>query len=201
MLDTRVEGRTKQVDMSDAVLNDTARKIINDKQFNWAVGELKKPVKWKLIGNQVLMGSLNIYFSNKGELYNDGWDDYPYQQQKFMKEISRIPNCVFVTGDFHSSFYLQNMYKGKVASNEIVVPSISSANYDEDFGLDSAKVYTQRYIKGNKNLRYVNLIDHGYLVLDINASRIVPVFKHVNSVITKAFKLSEVILPVISSKR
>lgn len=201
MLDTRVEGRTKQVDMSDAILKDTSRKIINDKQFNWAIGELRKPVKWKLLGNQVLMGSLNIYFSNKGELYNDGWDDYPYQQQKFMKEISQIPNCVFITGDFHSSFYLQNMYNKKVASNEIVVPSISSANYDEDFGLDSAKVYTQRYIKGNKNLGYVNLIDHGYLVLDINATRIAPVFKYVSTVIHKTFEPTEVALPEILSNK
>jgi alkaline phosphatase D len=197
MLDTRTEGRNKQVSMNEKSVNDTSRKIINQKHYNWVVNELQKPVKWKLIGNQVLMGSLNIFFSKVSQKYDDGWDDYPYQQQKLMKVVNEIPNILFLTGDFHSSFYLQNIYKGKFASNEIVVPSITSANYDEDLGLDSAKIYTKWYTNANTNLKYVNLIDHGYLVLDINEKRIKPMFKFVDNVIKPEFNWMQVELKSI----
>jgi alkaline phosphatase D len=196
MLDTRVEGRDKQVGTNEKAYKDTTRKIIDQPQFSWLEQELGKPFKWKIIGNQVLFGSMEIFFSPKGELYTDGWDDYPYQKNRLGKYISKLNNVVFVTGDFHSSFALKNMLGRQQVAMEYVVPSISSANYDEDMGLDSAMTYTERYRKANKNLLYVNLVDHGYMVLDINENQAKGIFKYVNTVTGKEYtQQKDVVIP------
>lgn len=197
MLDTRVEGRNKQVTVGSDEWKDTSRRIMDNEQFNWLKQELAVPCRWKILGNQVLFGSMSIYFSPKGELYNDGWDDYPHQKEKLARYISAIKNVVFVTGDFHSSFALKNMYGNQQVAMELVVPSISAANYDEDFNsLDSARIYTQRYQKGNPNLLYVNLVDHGYMVLDINGDKAKSIFKYVDGVRGKTYTpLKPVVIP------
>lgn len=191
MLDTRVEGRKQQVQENDPAFADTARTMIDQLQFSWLSNELDKPVKWKIIGNQILFGELNIFFSKRAELYTDGWEDYPTQRQKLLQKISKSGNVIFATGDFHSSFVLKNNMNGKAVANEIVVPSITSANYDEDLNLDSAKVYTGWYKKANPNLDFVNLVDHGYVVIDFTAQAAAVVFKYVSKVDDKKFTVTE----------
>jgi alkaline phosphatase D len=191
MLDTRVEGRKQQVSTNDPAFADTSRTIIDKTQLAWLDMELDKPVKWKIIGNQVLFGELKIFFSRHSELYTDGWEDYPYERNKLLSKISKIPNVFFMTGDFHSSFVLENQLNGKTVANEIVVPSITSANYDEDFGSDSAEVYTVWYTENNRNLDYVNLVDHGYVVLNITPKKLVSQFIFVNAVDKKEFTIQK----------
>lgn len=189
MLDTRVHGRTIQVSgVNDPHYNDADRKIIDDEQMQWLKQELQKETQWRFIGNQVLLGSMNVFFSKKGELYMDGWDGYPVQRNNLMELLSTLKNVVVVTGDFHSSFILDNLYKNKKVATEFVVPSISSANYDEDFGIDSAKVYQDWYLNGNKNLKACDLINHGYTRFVITKDLVQSNYIFVETVTTKEFK-------------
>ncbi|HYG49913.1 MAG TPA: alkaline phosphatase D family protein [Flavobacteriales bacterium] len=191
MLDTRVEGRKLQVYTNDPAFADTSRTMIDRAQFNWLSDELNKPVKWKIIGNQVLFGSLKVFFSNYAQVYIDGWEDYPFQRNKLLAKIATSGNVLFATGDFHSSFVLKSEFKNKTVANEIVVPSITSANYDEDLGADSAGIYTSWYSRANPNLGFVNLVDHGYVVMDITAASTVVVFNYVNRLDSKTFTVSQ----------
>ena len=47
------------------------------------------------------------------------------------------------------------------------MPSITSANYDEDMSRDSALVY-QKWYESKNDLSFCNLTDHGYFILKIN---------------------------------
>jgi len=50
---------------------------------------------------------------------------------------------------------------------EFGTPSVSSSNWDEFYPLDTAKLGEQLYQKFNPHLKYVNGIDHGYVVLTL----------------------------------
>ena len=62
-------------------------------------------------------------------------------------------------------------YNSKTSSGALAVefgtPSISSSNWDEFYPLDTAKLGEQLYQKFNPHLKYVNGIDHGYVILTV----------------------------------
>ncbi|OBQ55876.1 alkaline phosphatase D family protein [Tamlana sp. s12] len=74
MLDTRVIGRDKQLNITDyytatgfdalvfqAALSDTSRSLLGAEQLNWVVNEIQSNnAKWQVLGQQVLMGNMYI---------------------------------------------------------------------------------------------------------------------------------------------
>jgi len=171
MIDTRTDGRSKQPE--DVYLNDldSSRHIMNRGQMIWLKTELNKKHTWNVIGNQILFSNLTVFFSSTGQLYDDGWSGYKRDQMELSEMIKDMKNNIFVTGDFHSSFAINNKRIhdcNMIGFHEFVVPSITSANYDEDYGKDSALIYSKWYQERNENIGYVNLIDHGYFVLELS---------------------------------
>lgn len=111
---------------------------------------------------------------------------------------NNIDNTIFVTGDFHSTFafdiadtvvdeansyapvsnYNPNTGAGSVAV-EFATPSITSANFDENTDLLTATIFQSQVNaplpaafggnNPNPHLKYADLIQHGYFVLDITA--------------------------------
>jgi alkaline phosphatase D len=69
MIDTRLEGRNKQIEevgpsasqaAKDAI-NDPNRKIMSATQFGWLTGNLtSSQARWKLVGNQVIYSPVNV---------------------------------------------------------------------------------------------------------------------------------------------
>lgn len=176
MLDTRVEGRDEQIYNEQQFLADTSRKIISNEQFNWLSENMNDEHLWNIIGNQVMFSNTKVFFSGShGELYNDGWAAYPGQQKRLMNELVKHANTVIVSGDFHSAFVLPfSWYNAQLHKigffTEFVVPSISAGNYDEDMGTDSARIYESYYQRANKELRFVDLMRHGYLKLTVGSN-------------------------------
>ncbi len=110
---------------------------------------------------------------------------------------NNIDNTVFVTGDFHSTFafdvadtVVDQMNFWAPVSNydpstgagsaavEFAAPSITSANFDENTTMAQAQFF-QALINGtlppplppnnpNPHLKYTDLIQHGYFVLDLS---------------------------------
>ncbi len=74
MLDTRIIGRSKQLNLTDYftpngldfnafanALNDTSRSLLGNTQRDWLVNELNgSPAKWQVLGQQILMGKMNV---------------------------------------------------------------------------------------------------------------------------------------------
>ena len=127
----------------------------------------------------------------------DIWDGYPAERDliiDYLKE-NNIHNTVILTGDFHCSVafdvtkrpsifspgapesitYTPETGEGSVAV-EFTTPSITSANFDENIGLLASSFLEFQVNKplatpGNPNpnphMKYVDLDQHGYLILDV----------------------------------
>ncbi len=192
ILDTRIAGRTKQVDSeSDAGYNDSARTILGKDQYSWLMNKLTdKTTRWKIIGNQVPFGPMyQPDMKGSSDKYMDGWDGYPFERKKLIKAIARlkIKNVVWLTGDYHCSFALENDIDGTVTTDdnvsvEFVVTSITSANDDEWLSLDSAKTGRQYYLDFNPHCKYVNNIDNGYVVVKVENTQITTHFYYAETV-------------------
>jgi alkaline phosphatase D len=118
LLDTRLEGREKQIkDVKDAQLYAENRTILGNKQREWFLNELKNSqAQWKIIGNQVIFAEFNIGWASAAiqgytpeqleSRFLDIWDGYPAERTKIIDFIknNQINNVVFLTGDFHTTF-------------------------------------------------------------------------------------------------
>lgn len=117
MLDTRLEGRDKQLSsITDTSLNDTARTMLGAGQRNWLLNELSTSTgRWRVFGNQVIFAQMQLGWagpaigmsSNKVEsMFLDIWDGYPAERQRVITHLDTadIDNSIFITGDFHCSF-------------------------------------------------------------------------------------------------
>ena len=122
-------------------------------------------------------------------LFLDIWDGYPAEREELVTfmDSNNIEDNVILTGDFHSTFgfdvaldptdssaYNPQTGAGAVAV-EFATPSISAANFDENLGSVQAAQQLQGSINaslpfiGNPNphMKTVDLIQHGYYILDI----------------------------------
>lgn len=190
ILDTRIDGRTVQVDSVTSVnFLDTNRTILGKEQYIWLTKKLNNNAVWNIVGNQVPFGPMYQPDKVKGALYMDGWDGYPYEREKLIKYLEKIhlKNLIIVTGDYHSSFAMETDLKGTkdVQDNvavEFVVTSITSANDDEYEKSEIVKENKELYLKYNPHIKYCNNTDHGYLVLNVSKDEIIAEFIYANTI-------------------
>jgi len=117
MLDTRLEGREKQIkSIEDTALYALDRTILGSAQKAWFFDQLNNSTaKWKIVGQQVIFSEFNIgwaeqvtgaTFAQTESTFLDIWDGYPAERQQVVNFIdtNNIDNVVLLTGDFHSSF-------------------------------------------------------------------------------------------------
>jgi len=195
MLDTRIAGRTAQVDsMTDPHFMDEDRTIIGQQQFNWLSQQLSTDAKWNIIGNQVPFGPMYVDSSATAkEAYMDGWDGYPVERKKVVDWLAQNNkgNTVWVTGDFHASFAIENDLTGTGATNdnvsvEFVVTSITSANNNEyEKNPNKLEAISRFYRDTNPHIKYLNQEDHGYLVLEISDNEILAKYYYAESIKTR----------------
>ena len=131
-------------------------------------------------------------------IFLDIWDGYPAERAELINFIDEqaIEDVVIITGDVHCSFaydislrpssmsaesgevtYDSISGEGSVAV-EFVTPGITSANYDENIGLMQAQLFQYQMnkplpngVNPNPHMKYVDLIRHGYLILDLTPER------------------------------
>lgn len=170
MIDTRLEGRDQQ---TATVNNDTNRTILGHAQLNWLRNELSNATaRWKLIGNQVMMGSLRL---GSVVLNTDQWDGYPAERTKVLSHIAQnnINNVVVLTGDIHTSWandlplhsssYNPQTGAGSVAV-EFVATSVTSTGFPFSVPLSLIQ-------NSNPHVKFADLTQKGYVVVDLNDQR------------------------------
>lgn len=172
MLDTRLAGRDAQV--TDAVeVNRKERTLLGQEQESWLYNSLKQAqkdgVKWKILGQQVMMAQLNIA---NYPLNHDQWDGYPAARERLFAcvEKENIDNWVVLTGDIHSSWAMhlhkdpENINNTKPLGVELVTPGVSSAGITH---YPSAKVLATSTEAIMPHLEFVDFYYRGYVLLDI----------------------------------
>ena len=152
--------------------------MLGKEQLDWFESQLKNSKAiWKIIGNQVIFSRVDESFSENAKS-TDTWNGYPVERRKIVDFIfqKKINDILFLTGDTHASWAYEatldlKKYNAKnstgVFAVEFGTPSVSSGNWDERYSLDTARFGEQLYQKYNPHLKYVNGVDHGYMLLTL----------------------------------
>lgn len=177
LLDTRIWGRQMQAsDEMTAMLPD--RQILGADQERWFFDQMTTSrARWKIVGQQVMMGQLSAAV---GLIFGDQWDGYAAARTRFLTLLRsmRLTDVVVLTGDIHSSWAIElaenpadaaayDPATGRGAlAVEFVTPSITSPGLPAALSsaLDSL-LQMARYIK------YADGDRHGYIILDVTPER------------------------------
>lgn len=181
MLDTRLHGRDEQSGTSGSTVTSTSRQLLGTDQFTWLGERLDSSnAQWKILTQQVMIAPLKVF----GQAVNgDQWDGYPAERDRVLNYIlnHNISNVVAITGDIHSSWandlpstsYNSSTGAGS-AGVEFVTPSVTSPGINIPLGASAIKA-------SNPHIKYADLSQHGFLILDINRQRTQSDWYYVNT--------------------
>lgn len=189
LLDTRLEGRSEQVALNDqAGLQDPNRTILGNAQMQWFQSQLSSSnATWKIVGQQVMIAPLKV----AGIIVNaDQWDGYQADRDRIINYVldSNVQNVVFLTGDIHSSWASDIPGPGYNAATgagsafvEYVTTSITSGS--SPVPLDPRPF--------NPHIKFAELTQRGYFILDIDAGRAQADWVFVSSITDASFTESD----------
>jgi alkaline phosphatase D len=171
LLDTRLHGRDIQAGTSGEVVESDARELLGSDQRVWMTDELiKSTAQWKIIGQQVMMAPFG---APETAINGDQWDGYPAERERFFKIITdnELDNVVVLTGDIHTSWandlptedYIFLTGEGSVGV-EFITPSVTSPGLPISAGVQAIQVL-------NPHMKYIELQQHGFVLLDVNEQR------------------------------
>ena len=179
VLDSRLWARDEQ-DLGQT--NNSNHHLLGNDQFNWLENQLSdNSTQWKIVCQQVMMAPLEIF----GAAVNaDQWDGYNSERNRFINylENNNIENPVILTGDIHTSWV--NNVPGNntnTAAVEFVVTSVTSPGLDViEVALGQLPQWLLNLFGGvvpdviksfNSHMEYVNIEDHGYMLLTVNQQK------------------------------
>ncbi|GGE78113.1 hypothetical protein GCM10011533_33090 [Streptosporangium jomthongense] len=192
MLDTRVVGRDQQTN-SPVTARDRNRSLLGDDQQAWLFDQLElsqsRGAQWHLIGQQVMLAPLtlgglpdmpNLDLGGGAQVNYDQWDGYETSRRALLGRIEAmgLNNTVVLTGDIHSSWamdlsldpgnaFVYDRFTGSGSLGvEFVTPAVTSPAAPTKGLSDIAKAYL---IPANPHLKWLDLFNRGYMVLDITA--------------------------------
>lgn len=193
MLDLRGQ-RDERVEPGDPALDDDARTILGD-QAGWlADGLAASTARWKLVGNPVMIAPMLMPPRPRGEELalkattdpmtwgaaepnTDTWDGYPRERRRLLERLAdaEVDDVVFLSGDVHTAWANEVELDGRPVATEVVCSSVTSNNVDDFMGTRSRTVslaMEEAIMRTNPHVRFVNLDDHGFCVLDLTADRV-----------------------------
>lgn len=185
MLDERMAGRKAPLTQPSEV--DSSQTMLGEEQLEWfQKGLSKSKAIWKIIGNQVIFSHLDITDLREPGANMDAWDGYAIERDGISNYINqnRVDNVVFVTGDTHCSWAF-DVPNTQGQAIEIATPSISSGNWDESRAVEEVKQAEVVLQMKNEHLKYVNLRDHGYLLVHLSKERAEAKWMYIDDVKSK----------------
>jgi alkaline phosphatase D len=171
MLDTRLEGRSEQVAATSPDVNSSTRSMLGSAQYTWLTNELSNSTaRWNVLGQQVMMAPLKVF----GAIVNaDQWDGYAYERDQLYNHIlgNSIQNVVVLTGDIHTAWANDLPgagYNSSTGANsvgaEFVVTSVTSPGF-------SFPVPPSLIQASNGHMKWLDLTQKGFMILDLNKTR------------------------------
>jgi alkaline phosphatase D len=184
MLDTRLAGRDEQVSgTDDEGAEDPTRTLLGEEQEGWLFDALTRSqedgIVWRVVGQQIVLSPLG---SASGEFNPDSWDGYRESRRRLLGHIeaSSIEDVIFLTGDVHSTWGIDvppptgsdETYDPKSGAGaravELVAPAVSS----RPLGWNPAAVeFFEDAADRYPYVRYMNLENNGYGILDLDFER------------------------------
>jgi alkaline phosphatase D len=196
MLETRLAGRDRPCAGDAECSADPARSLLGAEQERWLRERLsaskREGVAWRLLGQQVLFGQVRT--AEGGIWMPDTWGGFPAARERVLAHLREhaIDNVVVLSGDVHSSWALElasdpfdpGVYdpatgRGSLAV-ELVCPAVSSAPPVRDRADATEREAGSR--ERLPHLRYVDLWQRGYGLLDLDRRRARAEWWHVDGV-------------------
>lgn len=186
MLDTRLHGRSRQVEdrSNRAALDAADRTILGADQQAWLAEQLRLSVRqgsaWHLIGQQLMFAQL---IAEDGLPLNpDQWDGYTASRNAIFDQLEAegIDDMVVLTGDIHTAWgmdvardpagggYDPASGRGSLAV-EFVTTSVTSPGPQGTVA--ELRQREAMAMRDRAHIHYVNLREHGYLLLDLDDER------------------------------
>ena len=177
MLDTRLQGRDIQ---NGTNIVTEAHTMLGKVQRERFLAELSaSTAQWKLIGQQMTFAPIKLVplpEAQGGTYFNsDAWDGYRFDRNAVMKHLgdNAIRNVVFLSGDTHvvTAFDVPvepsdpRLYNPATGAGSLAVEFSNS-------GVANVGVINEAQMANNPHLKYANLAERGYLLLDITAARV-----------------------------
>ena len=177
MLDTRLAARAVQNGTSIVSEEQT---ILGKSQRDWLLGELSRSTaKWKVIGQQMTFAPLKILplpEEQGGTFVNeDAWDGYRFDRNAVLEHIeaNTIGNVVFLSGDTHvvTAFDVPREPSDPTRYNPLTGEGSLAVEFSNN-GVANAGIIGEFFQVNNPHLKYADLLNQGYLLLDVNAERV-----------------------------
>ena len=188
---------------------DPARQMLGAEQESWLAARLRSSTaKWKLVGQGVMFAQLKavpgVVAEGGGTFINpDQWDGYqPARDRLFdiLKGNASAPavgNVVILTGDIHTSWAAdlsQDPNNRDVAAGgydpdtgagsravELVATSVTSPG-----AIDPEGAATAALRLANPHFKYIDLERRGYMLIDVDATRVVSEWWYVDTVASRS---------------
>jgi alkaline phosphatase D len=202
LLDTRLEGRDERVDAKDhAGAEDPARSLLGADQTAWLLERLSASkqagTRWRVIGQQVVFSPLRGLF---GEFNPDSWDGFRANRREILDHLEResIGDVVILSGDVHSAWALDvpdpagdpsgpgsfgPVGEQSFGAVELVAPAVSSPPFGTYPG---ARELVEKSAPTLPHIRYSNIDENGFLLLDLTEERVEAEFWFSDSVKTRS---------------
>lgn len=196
LLDLR-SFRSQQARIGSGSVDDPERTITGRAQLDWLKSGLaSSDATWKLVGTSVMIspvafGSLPaqllgplaelLGLPKEGLAINvDQWDGYTDDRKELLAHLTQrsVRNTVFLTGDIHMAWATDVPVKAATyplsqsAATEFVVTSVTSDNIDDLLHVapGTLSLVAAGAIKAaNRHVKWVDMDNHGYGVLDVTA--------------------------------
>ncbi len=180
VLDTRNWARDAQASgASDPTFNDPARTLLGADQEAWLLAQLEEsPARWKVVCQQVMVAQQPFV------LNTDQWDGYPAQRTRLFDFLAESTggardNVVVLTGDIHSSWASDltprptdaSAYTPATGEGALAVEFICPAITSPGLGPAVDRILRPRLATEAPHIKYVDLSQRGYIVLDVDATR------------------------------
>jgi len=183
-----LETRAHRDSQNRAEASSTARRLMSEEQAGWLEEQLAtskaRGAAWRLLGQQMMMGQLTIPGVNIPNA--DQWDGYVAERERLLSyvEDEGIDNLVVLTGDIHSSWAMEvardgayNGGQGALAV-EYVCTSITSPALPVLGGAAAGLVVTL-----NAHMKWAELEHRGYLLLDVDHTRVQGDWYHADTIL------------------
>ncbi|MFY1678408.1 MULTISPECIES: alkaline phosphatase D family protein [unclassified Streptomyces] len=198
LLDLR-SFRSQQATVGSKDVDDPDRTITGRAQLDWLKSGLESSrATWRLVGTSVMIspiafGSLPAHLlaplaellgvPREGLAVNvDQWDGYTDDRRELLGHLvdRGIENTVFLTGDIHTAWANDVPVKAATyplsasAASEFVVASVTTENLDDVLRVapGTVSVVASGAVRlANRHVKWVDMDNHGYGVLDVTADR------------------------------
>ncbi|MCF8257744.1 MAG: alkaline phosphatase D family protein [Flavobacteriales bacterium] len=171
--------------------------VLTNEQRIWFLNELStSTAKWRIVGNQKMFGGWIseglpdwLPINNDGGVFDRGsWDGFMAERDTVLRfvEEHQIDNIMVISGDVHMSFAMDltrnptdtNIYDPVTGNGslgvEFIPTSISRGNFDEaGIPPSLATLFETSSFNMNPHHRFVEFVQHGYGILNIEHDSIV----------------------------